>query len=113
MVLVRVMIGKIIDKERLLSVLRNTPVRAYEPRPAHDIYNCAVWVKEALELIQRDGEAMGSSVLDWNYIRDTALWFVKHYVERKKSDRRTERDGGYNINKVATWDMLAGREAAT
>ncbi|KAJ6133823.1 hypothetical protein N7523_000145 [Penicillium sp. IBT 18751x] len=113
MVLVRVMIGKIIDKERLLSVLRETPVRAHEPRPAHQIYTCAVWVQEALESIKQDGRAMGTSVLDWNSIRDTAMWFVKHHVERTNSDRGTKRDGGYNLNKVATWDSLDEREVAT
>ncbi|KAJ5128015.1 hypothetical protein N7448_008794 [Penicillium atrosanguineum] len=113
MVLIRVMIGKIIDKERLLSVLRNTPVPAYEPRPAHDIYNCFTWVEETLGSIQRDGKAMGSSVLDWDSVRETALWYVKYHVAKMKLDRRTERDGGYNINTVASWDLIAGKEFPT
>jgi hypothetical protein len=60
MILVRITIGKIKNMDRLLYILRNTPVRAYEPTLASEIWNCVAWIKEALLLIQDDGEAVGS-----------------------------------------------------
>lgn len=111
MILVRIMIGKIKNRDRLLSILRNTPIRAYEPRPAYEIWNCVAWVKEALLLIQRDGEAVGSSVLDWAFVRYTAMWYVKWFTEKMKSDHLNGRGVEYERSNVATWDLMARQEA--
>ncbi len=68
MLLVRIMIGKVEDKARLVSVLHNTPIRQGQPG-----WNCVIWVKEVLEGLKADGKAMGISVLEWETVRDEAM----------------------------------------
>ena len=58
MLLVRVMIGKVKNKERLLGVLRKTSIRQDAPG-----WNCVVWVREALEGLKADEKALGTSVI--------------------------------------------------
>lgn len=55
MLLVRVIIGKVENNERLVSVLRTTPIRQGDPS-----WNCVGWVKEALDRLKVDGKALGS-----------------------------------------------------
>jgi hypothetical protein len=102
MLLVRVMIGKVKDRNRLESLLRNTPVR-----PGIDGWNCVAWVKEALEIALCDKKVMGNPKhLDWDAVRDTAMW----YVEQKKAEHRFDGQRNFDQTKVATWDMIDGIE---
>lgn len=58
-----------------MSVLRGTPTRQGDPS-----WNCAWWVKEALEGLKADGRALGSCVIEWDRVRDGAMT----YCQRKK-----------------------------
>lgn len=68
MLLVRVIIGKVKNNERLVNVLRTTPIRQGDSS-----WNCVVWVKEALEGLKADGKALGTCVIEWNRVRDGAM----------------------------------------
>ncbi|KAK9445201.1 hypothetical protein VB005_00309 [Metarhizium brunneum] len=102
MLLVRVMIGKVKDRNRLESLLRNIPIR-----PRVEGWNCVAWVKEAIETALRDKKVLGTSKnLDWDSIRDTAMW----YVGQKKAAHRFDGQGEFDREKAATWDMIDGFE---
>nr|POE56791.1 hypothetical protein CFP56_33763 [Quercus suber] len=102
MILVRVMIGKVADNLRLESVLESTPVRQ-----GHPTWNCVGWVKEAIEVLERDRRVLGTAVTSWEPIRDTAM----RYVEKKKAQHRFDGQGNFDSSKVPTWDMLEDRES--
>ncbi|KAG8410446.1 hypothetical protein J3459_017124 [Metarhizium acridum] len=102
--LVRVMIGKVKDGNRLESLLRNTPIR-----PGVEGWNCVAWVKEAIETALREDRVLGTPKnLGWDSIRDTAMW----YVGQKKAAHRFDGQGTFDQNKAATWDMIDGLERA-
>jgi hypothetical protein len=101
MILVRIMIGKVEDKARLVSVLRNTPMRQGLPG-----WNCVTWVKEVLEGLKADGRAMGTSVLEWESVRNVAM----SYCQRKKVQHRFDGLGSYDLNKVPTYDLIERKE---
>ncbi|GAB0137719.1 hypothetical protein EsDP_00005975 [Epichloe bromicola] len=102
MLLVRVVIGKVKELGRLKSILRNIPLR-------HEVggWNCVAWVKEAVETALQDTRALKASEgLNWDSVRDVAMW----YVEQKKAAHRFDGQGDYDQSKAATWDMLEGIE---
>ncbi|KAK7515054.1 uncharacterized protein IWZ02DRAFT_383101 [Phyllosticta citriasiana] len=99
--LVRIMIGKVEKKNRLVELIRGTPIR-----PNQNGWNCVEWVKEALLSIQTDGKAIGTSVLDWKQVRDGALLFC----ERKKNQHRFDGKGEFDMEKAATYDLIEQRE---
>lgn len=61
--LIRVLVGKIKDRGRVFTALRNVPVVQNDPN-----WNCVIWVKEALAALQRNGKTMGTSKLDWQEV---------------------------------------------
>jgi hypothetical protein len=75
MVLVRILVGRVESMERLSSVLRSVPVKVAVPG-----WDCVSWVREALEALEKDGKALGTSKTDRSLVRDTAM----QYVEQKK-----------------------------
>lgn len=101
MILVRIVVAKIRNEERLVSILGSTPMR-----PEQAGWNCVGWLKEAFESAVEDGGALGTAAKEWEEVREAAMG----YVERKKGEHRfdgtVEVDGG----RVPTWDMLEGRE---
>ena len=101
MQLVRVMIGKVENSERLLKVLRGTPIRHGEPD-----WNCVSWVKEALEGLKADGKAVGTGVLEWDRVRDGAMT----YCQQKKDEHRFDGKGVFDSRKAATYDLIEGIE---
>jgi hypothetical protein len=101
MLLVRVMIGKVADQTRLVTQLRNTPVRQGQPG-----WNCVSWVQEALERLRADGKAMGTSVLDWRAVRDGAMT----YCQQKKDAHRFDGQQTFDMTKVATYDLVERKE---
>ncbi|KAG7114480.1 hypothetical protein HYQ46_011770 [Verticillium longisporum] len=102
MLLVRIMIGKVKDRNILESLLKNTPIQH-----GVDGWNCVVWVKEALEKALSDKKVLGSPKnINWDGIRDTAM----RYVEQKKAEHRFDGQGSFDQSKVATWDMIDGVE---
>lgn len=104
MILVRIQVAKVTDMRSLEGMLRSVPVRGGQPG-----WNCVEWVKEALAILQNGNKALGSSVLDWVTVRDTAMW----YVEKKSREHRFDglaAPGQFDTSKVSTYDLLEGKE---
>jgi len=101
MLLVRIMIGKVMKKDRIASVLHNVPIRQGEMG-----WNCVSWVKEALRDLDADGKALGTSVMGWQAVRDGAM----RYVQQKKADHRFDGKGNFDMKFAATFDLLDGKE---
>lgn len=104
MLLVRIMIGKVLRPERLRSILAHTPIRA--GYPGYESWNCVEWLKEALALLEIDGRVLGTSETDWDYVRDTTMW----YIGRKLLERRFDGTTAHDQTKAATWDLLQKNE---
>ncbi|KAJ5151977.1 hypothetical protein N7492_010272 [Penicillium capsulatum] len=105
MLLVRIVVGTVLDLRRLVSILETIPVRGDEP--GHEQWNCVKWVKEALSSMERDGTVLGTSVVKWSSVRNAAMW----YVEKKKSEHRFDGKGAVNDLRVPTWSLLEKRES--
>lgn len=101
MLLVRIVIGKIEKMDRLVEILRVVPIRGEE-----DGWNCVGWVKEALQVLNADGRALGTSLTEWQRVRDGAM----QYVHKKKAEHRFDGEGDYNMKYAATYDLLEGKE---
>ena len=101
MILIRVMIGKVRRRQRLLSIARNLPLVQDDPE-----WNCVIWVKDTLNALQADKRAMGSSILDWATVRSETI----NYIETKKAQRRFEDGSGFDSTRPATWDLLQRKE---
>ncbi|KAI1325731.1 hypothetical protein F5Y16DRAFT_411254 [Xylariaceae sp. FL0255] len=62
--------------------------------------------KEAMEVLLQDGKALGTSAKSWTAVRDMSM----QYVAQKKAAHRFDGKGNYDLARVATWDMLEGKE---
>ncbi|KAK7714856.1 hypothetical protein SLS57_006927 [Botryosphaeria dothidea] len=85
MLLVRVMIGKIEKKDRLLDIMRRTPIR--QDRPG---WNCVEWVKEVLEAFRSDGKTLGTSIIEWGKVRDAAMGYVQSKKDQHRFDGQVD-----------------------
>lgn len=101
MLLVRVVVGKIKDKKRAEDAMRSVPILQGDAE-----WNCVAWVQKALEAVQADGKAVGTSQLDWRVVRNAAM----KYIQDKKDQHRFESGSGFDMSKPPTLDLLAGRE---
>jgi len=101
MLLVRIVIGKVRNKNRLWPIFRRTPLRPHE-----EGWNSVAWAKEAFEDAVADTMAIGTCVENWEAVRDKAMW----YVEKKKAAHRFDGQAQYDLTKVPTWDMLRNKE---
>lgn len=101
MLLIRVLVAKVAKTGRLITVLRNVPVRQGEPE-----WNCVAWVKEALQMLKADGKALGTAVIAWDAVRDAAM----SYCKRKKDQHRFDGKAEFVTTRIATFDLLGGRE---
>ncbi|PYH92218.1 hypothetical protein BO71DRAFT_28664 [Aspergillus ellipticus CBS 707.79] len=101
MLLVRVMIGKIKDRGRLVEILRKTPIRQGEAG-----WNCVSWVKEALETSSIDGKALGTRVIEWGKVRNG----VMEYCQSKKDQHRFDGQGNFDMSKAPTYDLIERKE---
>ncbi|KAI1084875.1 hypothetical protein F5B20DRAFT_576193 [Whalleya microplaca] len=99
--LVRIMICKVESMRGLRSVFEHTPTR-----PNDEGWNCVVWVKDALANVEKNGKALGTSVTNWEQIRDKAM----EYCQQKTDERRFSSGGSYNSRQAPTWDLLQDRE---
>ncbi|EQK97991.1 hypothetical protein OCS_06296 [Ophiocordyceps sinensis CO18] len=105
MILVRILVAKVKNRDRLISVVRGVPIRGGQPG-----WNCVEWVREALQMIQMDRKAIGTAVVDWPTVRDASL----RYVMEKEADHRFDGQaapGLYDTEKVPTWTLLEGSES--
>ena len=98
--LARVVIGKIVNKERLLQTLRNVPVVQNDSG-----WRCRSWCADALAALARDGQALGSSVLDWQRIEEVA----RRYVREKTAQGRFN-NVALLLRPKPTWDLLENKE---
>ncbi|KAM7197509.1 hypothetical protein V8F20_006654 [Naviculisporaceae sp. PSN 640] len=112
MILVRVVIAKIEDYDRLLEILASVPMR-----PEDDDFSCVSWMRDCLKVLEEDTTgalSAKSKILDFDVIKPAVL----EYVERKKAQHRF--DGKVNVDeqvapmwspdRVATFDLLTGNE---
>ena len=83
-----------------MDIIRKAPIKPGEPG-----WNCVIWVKEALTALQADGKALGTSNVNWNAVRDAAMW----YVEKKKAEHRFDGKGNYDSSKAPTWQRDGGQ----
>ena len=79
--LVRITIAKIEDRDRLHSVLSSVPIRQGTPG-----WNCVAWVKEALEMLELDAEALGTRAIGWEKVRDAAMSYCDQKVKARRFD---------------------------
>lgn len=101
MLLVRIMIAKVKDNDQLTSILRSTPIRQGESG-----WNCISWVKEALEKLEADKQALGTSVTEWASVRDGAM----SYCQTKKDQHRFDGQGDFDMGKAPTYNLMEGVE---
>ncbi|KAF5023658.1 hypothetical protein F66182_4278 [Fusarium sp. NRRL 66182] len=104
MILIRVQVAKVKNMAALESVLRSVPIRAGEPG-----WNCVEWVREALAALQNDSKALGTSVLDWTTVRDTAMWYVGQKVMQHRFDGQAAL-GQFDMTRVPTYDLIKRKE---
>ncbi|KAI9452331.1 hypothetical protein HD554DRAFT_2179963 [Boletus coccyginus] len=99
--LVRVVIAKVQDKEKLSEILQQVPINAGQPG-----WNCVIWVEEALGRLSEDTEALGRRVLDWDKVRDTAMGYCK----RKHDEHYFDGTRDVDPKKTPTYDLVSDRE---
>ena len=102
MLLVRIVVAKITNLERLEAVFRDIPIRRQESG-----YNCITWVQEALEAAMKDDGALGTRVENWDSVRDQAMRYV---AEKKAHHRFDGLSKERHVSRPATWDMLQDKE---
>ncbi|KAI9751895.1 MAG: hypothetical protein M4579_005852 [Chaenotheca gracillima] len=100
MILIRVLIAKVLDYEKLEEIIRNAPVVQDDPS-----WTCRIWVKNTVAILAAKKCAIGTSTMDWAKIEETA----RTYVRQKKDEHRFDGMGHYD-RKVATWDVIEGQE---
>ena len=101
MLLVRIMIAKVENKDQLRSILNSTPVRQGEQG-----WNCVPRIKEAPEKLEADGKTLGTRVTEWGRVRDGAMT----YCQRKKDEHRFDGKGDFDMSKVPTYDLIEQKE---
>ncbi|EXA30843.1 hypothetical protein BFJ63_vAg18137 [Fusarium oxysporum f. sp. narcissi] len=104
MILVRIQVAKVMNMRSLEAILRSVPVRG-EQRG----WNCVEWVREALAALQNDNKALGTSVLDWATVRDTAMWYVEQKAMQHRFDGQAA-PGQFDTSRVSTYDLLERKE---
>lgn len=99
--LVRIIIAKVEDTDRLLGIMREIPIRAGD-----EGWNCVGWVKEALDIVCSDGQTVGRCVPDWDRVRDCAM----EYCREKIKEGRFDVSGGFDMSIVPTYDLILEKE---
>jgi hypothetical protein len=104
MILVRIMLAKVKDTNKLTLLLRQIPIAQREEGG----WNCVAWVREALFCIERSEGVVGTSVLGWEDVREAAL----SYCRQKRHQRRFDGTGKYDPTQVPTFDIILMKETA-
>ena len=102
MILVRVLVAKIVDWNKMELILRGVPLIQNDAS-----WTCRIWVKDALGYLVGDGHALGTSVSDWSTVENAAT----RYVQVKKDQHRFDGQVQWDMEKVPTWDLIENREA--
>ena len=98
--LVRVIIGKVENLNRLLEIFRSVSVVQNDPG-----WRCRSWCADALAAIANDGEALGTSVLHWQRIEQAA----RRYVGEKTAQGRFA-TSALLLRPKSTWDLSENKE---
>jgi hypothetical protein len=101
MIMVRILIAKIESRDRLAQVLRKVPIRQGQQG-----WNCVLWIKEALAELQMSTNIIGTSVVEWETVRNAAM----SYCQKKKDQHRFDGEGKFDTTRVATFDLIQGGE---
>ena len=101
MILVRILIAKVEDTEKLAQLLRKIPIRQGEPG-----WNCVLWVKEALSELEKSNKIIGTSVIEWKAVRDAAM----EYCQQKRDQHRFDGKGEFDTSRVSTFDLIQKKE---
>ncbi|KAF5648496.1 uncharacterized protein FTJAE_1329 [Fusarium tjaetaba] len=104
MILVRIQIAKVKSLKKLGATLRSVPVRGVQPG-----WNCVEWVKEAVAALQNNKDALGTAVLDWTTVRDTAMWYVEQKALQHRFDGQAA-PGQFDTSRVSTYSLLERKE---
>ncbi|KAF2762284.1 hypothetical protein EJ05DRAFT_497145 [Pseudovirgaria hyperparasitica] len=104
MILVRVLIGKVENLDRLRRVFAATPIRAGQD--GFQAWNCVWWIQEAFNAAMADRAALGTRLADWERARSISMW----YVTKKTMEHRFDGQGDFNNDKIATWDAIENKE---
>ncbi|KAF5547553.1 hypothetical protein FPHYL_10142 [Fusarium phyllophilum] len=96
--LARIVIAKVEDEDRLVEIVRNTPVVQNDPN-----CRCRTWIADVLSRIAQDGGAVGTSELDWAKIEPVAREYVANKTAAGRylhgEDAVAEADLGYATGK--------------
>jgi hypothetical protein len=101
-ILVRILIGKIADLDRMADVVKSVPIKAGDRS-----WNCVTWAKEVIEALHVDGGALGTCVTDWNTIRDAAMKYVTEKLAKNRFTGEAWRSGQ---QRPPTYDLLRRKE---
>ncbi|KAH0353159.1 hypothetical protein KCU81_g1582, partial [Aureobasidium melanogenum] len=101
MILIRILIGKIEHTDRLAQILQQIPIRQEQQG-----WNCVLWIKEALSVLQAATNVMGTSVLDWEAVRSAAM----SYCQRKRDEHRFDGTTNVDTSRIPTFDLIQGKE---
>ncbi|KAI1430281.1 hypothetical protein F5Y12DRAFT_781463 [Xylaria sp. FL1777] len=98
--LARIVVAKIEDEQRLISLFRRLPVVQGDPN-----WRCRTWVASALDAIMRDGKCVGTAELDWYKIEALGRQYVRAKTEAGRYQHAVDM-----LEPKPTWDMLENKE---
>lgn len=98
--MIRILIGKILDEARFVAILRSVPVVQHN----HN-WTCLTWVMQSLSALERDNQAMGTAILDGPRIESIA----KQYAANKIAANRFETSSN-SLDPKPAYDLLNNKE---
>ncbi|KAK4495130.1 hypothetical protein PRZ48_013457 [Zasmidium cellare] len=99
--LARILVAKVEDRARLVSILRNVPIVQNDPK-----WRCRTWIASALEALRRDGKAVGTSEMSWERIEAKG----REYVAGKMASGRYKQEPRELAKPRPTWDLIVNKE---
>jgi len=101
MIMVRILIAKIESRDGLAQILRQIPIRQGQQG-----WNCVGWIKEALSELRESTNIIGTSVVEWDAVRNAAM----SYCQKKKDEHRFDGKGSFGTSRVPTFDLIQEKE---
>jgi hypothetical protein len=101
MIMIRILIAKIESRDKLAQILRQIPIRQGQQG-----WNCVGWIKEALSELKNSTNVIGTSVVEWDAVRNAAV----SYCQSKKDQPRFDGKGSFDTSRVPTFDLIQGTE---
>jgi hypothetical protein len=98
--LARILIAKIEDEQRLITLFRGLPVVQDDSN-----WRCRSWIASGLVKIGQDGKCVGTAELDWQKSEPLARQYVGD-----KTARGRYRSAADLLKPKLTWDMLENKE---